>query len=530
MFILGIHLDTPYIRTALIRKDRKGIEIRTLRSEPSPESKGGEGVYQNGGEQPFFSEIESMPPKSGAASLGSDYVKPLYNENFRGKIVSAIPAKDFLVRSLELKIAGKSHAQEAIAFQAEATTHFDPKEILSTALLEKKGKSHVEALLFTVPKKSLSGHLEMLAQLQIDPDYISTVPSGLCHFVHWKFPDLLDAFIIDLGSSRTTCALMENGKLKKAHSIDIGIEKLLSALLEDRKRILLKKEIQGAAKQLDLLLLKPSLNPNLSIQLDLLRQEIGKAFYSFCREAKCDVIFTGNSDAFTHLREFLFDFSKDKWPLSVEEQKFAISIGLAIEQCGKNPLQLRRDEFFPPKNWKKMGAIAMLILTSSIFLSTALLGFGMKSSISRKQKMFESLHISKKGSIEEGIDRWVASVEKNNKEYPYIPQSPKVVEVFSWLSAHPLLKQLEKEGDPIDIKELHYHLVTLPTLITPKDPYLAKVEIEFQFNNAMNARKFHEALRQGDDRVNPNLEITWDTLNEGYRATFFLKNRSPHVL
>jgi hypothetical protein len=130
---------------------------------------------------------------------------------------------------------------------------------------------------------------------------------------------------------------------------------------------------------------------------------------------------------------------------------------------------------------------------------------------------------------EQIIDRWIATVETNNKEYPYILKAPKIAEVLSWLSTHPLLDQLKKEEDPIHIQELHYQLLKFPKIGSTKEPYQAKVEIEFRFNSAINARKFHEALLKGDTVVDPALEVTWETLHDGYRTSFFLKNRSAHV-
>ncbi len=512
MDIFSIHLDPPFIYTALLRKKRNGIQIHDLKVDPQAQS-----------------SSDPISPQCKTA-LHSDFRKTShYIEHFKGRIASGIPAKDFLMRSVELKIANSRHVEEAIAFQSEATGHFTPGEILSVPLIEKKEKGDTEALLFTVPREVLKKHLLELEKLEIDPDSVSTVPLALCHFIRWRFPKLLDALIIDLGSSEITCVLMEQGKLKKAHAISEGIETLLAALLEDRKKVLLKQEIEGAAKQIDLMLLKPSANPRLMANLNKLRQTIGKILFSFCRKEAKPVIFTGRTDTFIHLREFLVDPLENDWTLTPEEQKFAIAIGLGLEQFSLLPLQLRREEFFPRKNWNRMGFYALLFLSASLLFSVGLLGLGNQLSFSRKAKMGQFLGISGKENLEEKIDRWIVSIEKSNKEYTYILQAPKVVEVFSWISSHPLLEMLKKEGDPIDIREIQYQLITLPQIHSLKEPYLAKVEIEFQFKSAMNARKFHEALRQGDDLVNPNLEIIWDALNEGYRVSFFLKNRSPYV-
>jgi hypothetical protein len=502
MNILGIHIDSSFIRTCQIRKGRQGIEFRALR----------------------------------ALSLNENSnVKPLYINGFNGRIASALSAKNFLIRSMEIKVAGGRHIEEAIAFQSEALSHFKPEEVITVPFLGKKEKGKAEALLFTVPCDGLKEHLTKLQEFGIEPDVVSTVPSALCHFIRWKFPKLTDGFLIDLGSNETTCVLMEKGELKKSHAISKGIEGLLAAFHEDRKKILLKNEIEGSAKQSDLLLLKPGLNPNLSGELIELRQELAKIYYSMTRGLTKPVIFTGRCDAFIHLREFLIDFSEGEWLLNSEEQKFAISMGLALEQTTSHPLQLRQGAFFPKKNWSRMGFYALTLLAASILLSASLLAIGYQSTSLRKQEMLEALQTASRktllteGGMEEQIDQWISAIEENNKEYPYILQAPKATEVFSWLSSHPLLEELKREGDPIDLRELKYQLVTYPTIHSDKEPFLAKVELEFNFKSPMNGRKFHEALRAGDAWVDPKKEISWDALHEGYRATFYMKNRSPHV-
>ncbi len=240
---------------------------------------------------------------------------------------------------------------------------------------------------------------------------------------------------------------------------------------------------------------------------------------------------TGRTDPFIHLREYLIEGEDSHSTLTLEEQKFAVSIGLALEAAQPQPLQLRLQEFFPRKNWRRMGVYATALLIAGWVTGIALVGMGLEFSRSRKAEMLHSLSLPRSSEkVEEKIDQWIAAIEKNNKEYPYILQAPKVTEVLSWFSLHPLLEELKKEGDPIDLQAIHYQLTSFPKNGATKEPYLAKVELEFQFKSAMNARKFHEALRSGDTLVNPDLEITWDALNNSYRTSFFLKNRSPYVL
>lgn len=494
MNVIGLYLDFPYIRICSLTLKRKNAEIRALTTLP-------------------------------AAEMAN--VKPLYMKDFNGKLGSGVCSKNVLIRSMEMNI--KRHVEEAIAFQAEAMNSLKPDEILTVPLLKKKEGGITEALLCSVSREGLKSHLAELGKYGIDPDFVSAAPLALSRFVNWKFPKLQNGFIIDLGSVETTCILVVNQELKKSHAIEIGVEALLEAFFEDRKKILLKKEIESAAQELDLLIFRPHVHPHLAHLLAKMRQEISRVFYSFSREERVEILFTGRTDCFKHLPQSLIEHEENKWPLALDERKFAMSIGFALEQSFLSPLQFRREEFFPPKNWRRLGRFALTLFSASLFLSTALIGWGLKTSASRKIEMAISLNLSPKGDLDEEIDRWILTIDKNNKEYPYILQSPKVTEWFHWLSSHPLLGELKKEGDPIQIHELRYQLISFPRVDLPKDPYQTKVEIEFDFLSPTNARKFHEALRNEREFIDTQSEINWEVLSKGYRASFFLKNRSPYV-
>jgi hypothetical protein len=127
------------------------------------------------------------------------------------------------------------------------------------------------------------------------------------------------------------------------------------------------------------------------------------------------------------------------------------------------------------------------------------------------------------------LDRWSQEISSHSKEYPYLMQAPTVSETLSWLSHHPLLSAMKKENDPLEILSLRYRLLQFPKIDASSEPYQAKVEIEFKAKNPTNARKFHEALLRGDERVDPSQEVSWEALSHSYRVSFYLKNRSPNV-
>ena len=508
---LGIQIDKPFVRVALLQKGRSGIKLCALKSA-------------------LISDPEN--------------VKQLYIPTFKGRLASALSSQDLLIRSIELKITGSRYLNEALAFQSESATHLNPTDILTVSHGVKKKKGTVEAYLCTASREALRTHLQELQHLGLEPDCVSSTCLGLVRYIRWKAPSISNAFIVDLGSSEWTCIWMENGELKKSHSLAGGIEALLSALWDDRKKILLPKEVEGVAKQIDLLQLKPNFNPHLSEKLNELRQELAKTIYAFHRISnQRPIIFTGLVDAFGRLSEFLSGAFKEAIssesvfpPGELEHRKFAIPIGLALEQMDR-PLQLLQQEFFPRKNWRRAGLYALILIFSSILLSLGIFVSGSNMVAARKKTMFESVQPmldqwdpQLRAETQTAIDRWITAVSAHNKEYPYLLQAPRVSEVLTWLAQHPLLLEFKKEGEPLEIEDLHYQLVEYPQVGSTQSPYKAKVELEFFVKSPMKARQFHEALLAGDPMIDPTQEVSWESVGVGYRAAFFLKNhRSSYV-
>lgn len=517
MQLLGLQNDSLVLRLALLKKGPSETRLEALHTIPlsNPES-----------------------------------VKRLYKEWGKAKIATGLAAKDFILRIVPVQGAKPTLLAEAATFQAEATSHFPAQEVLAVPIYRKKGKNAGEVALFTIPKERLKNHLEEYQLYGIDPDTLSTYPSALCRFVQWKMPSLKEAVLVDLGSSAWTCVWMQEGELKKTYSIEGGTDSLLEAFAEDRKKQSISQEIEGAAKQIDLLHLKSQLNPCLSEKVLRLRQELAKVICAFQKGAPSKpILFTGQVDAFAHLPSYLLEAVAEeieaecKTPYSLEERKAAISIGLALEGAQKHPLQLRQQEFFPEKIWRRLGLFGIGSLLLSLLLSLSLCAWSLHWSQSRKSQMVQTLQTSleqvdpflaqklfQEGfSEEEALDRWFQAVQTHSRESPYLVKAPKVAQVLSWLSTHPILQELQKAKDPLQLRDFQYHLVQFPHIGSLKEPYLAKVELEFQVQEPLHARKFHEALLQGDAFVDPRLEMTWEVLSDSYRASFFLKNRSPYA-
>lgn len=512
MQIVGIHWDQPYFRTAYVRFNRHGIQI-----------------------------------------LGLDTgVKLLYKTDFRGKIITGLSGKDLLIRSFTLNIQKKKHAKKALQFQSETTSHLPPDEVLSASILHQNQKDRtIEATSITALRDVMRNHLNFYSSLEINPNRVSAVPQALFRYALWKYPELQKAVLIDLGSSEWSCIEITDGKLKKSFSFSGGIEELLQALWEDRKKTLLQKEIESAGKQIDLLQLKIHLNPHLHAKLLAKRQEIAKAVYSISRESPgCPVFFTGRTDAFVHLREYLLEslsetiFVEKKLPPPIEEHKYAISIGLSLEETMPHAqsVQFLQDEFFPLKNWKKAGIFSCLLFGLSILCSVSLFLWSKKNFASKQEEIIQSIEqvlsrhdpamktkiFEENSTADTILSAWMTGIEKADKEPSYTLSVPKVSEILHWFSSHPLIKTNAYQGDPIEWEEIRYRLVQYPKVGSLQEEYKAQVELTFRAQNATQARKFHEALLKGDDYVDPKQQIGWETSAQDYKATFFLKQGKHH--
>ncbi|MBS0624656.1 MAG: hypothetical protein JSS32_01230 [Verrucomicrobia bacterium] len=514
MHILGIHWDQPHFRAAHVRSNRQGAEVICMND-----------------------------------------VKQLYNTNFRGKIATGLSGKDLLIKNLSLKIGNHRHLdlEDALRFRSETSSYLPISEVLAVSVLYENKKNHTTDVTFiTALREIIRTHLQLYSTLDITPDRVSAVPHALLRYTLWKNPDLKHAFVVDLGSSEWTCIWIENGRLKKSFSFSGGIEELLGALWEDRKKVLLQKEVEGVGKQIDLLQLKSHLNPHLSEKLQEKRKEVAKAIFSFARQTEpCPVLFTGRTDSFVHIQEYLIESFQEvisderKISPPIEEHKYAISIGLALEETipDRQSVQFLRDEFFPRKNWIKAGLFSLFLFTISMLCSGSMLFWNQYSSQRREQQISSSIEqllnrhdpslkreiFHESSDPQQIIEKWVSAIEKNNKDDPILLPPPRVSDVLHWIAHHPLLATFKGLGDPFEWDEIKFHLISAPKIGSGEKTYKAQVELEFSMKNAINARKFHEALLKGDDLVDPKEKIGWEVLPNGYKATFILKQRNRDV-
>lgn len=503
MYRLGLHFDSPYLRAAVLKKNKNKVEIYALKSCPE------------------------LDP----ALLG-----PLFKK--KRKSSTGLSGKNVLTRVVPTQLGKSRHWETALRFQAETTSLLPPDQVLHVPVL--LGPKKENALIHTASKEAIEALLKKCSLLGVDPDRVTSLPVGIIRYIRWKLPSLLDAYLIDLGSEETTAIWMEQGELKKSFCLEQGIEGLLQAFWNDQKRILLEKEAEGAAKRFNVLRYPSHNFPKLHETLSHFRSNLTKAILSFSQEGGAKtVIFTGRIDPFFNLTPFLLEgfreavSAESNRSLPEEEPKYAAAIGMALDSS----LQLRQGPFFPEKIWQRRGVLATLGLVASFLLTTFLCWWGMQSLKERtstlntflqKELASWNLPISPK-KPEVLLRTWSQAVQAHKKEYPLIPRSPKAREFLSWIASDPFFQQLKEEGDPLELLELHYRLLEFPTAGSPNKEYKTQAELLFKVKDPLTAERFRSYLLQQKEWVDLREKPSWEEKNGRYKTTFFLKNRGARV-
>jgi hypothetical protein len=202
-------------------------------------------------------------------------------------------------------------------------------------------------------------------------------------------------------------------------------------------------------------------------------------------------------------RERILALIKSKYPEVpiVEAEEFAIPIGLALEGFFRT-VQFRQGEFTPLKHKNRIRQWQWSYVAAALFLAATIFGVGSYQIGQKKfalQSKLSQYGAPEGGSLQERLDAW----EKGLISQPSLAQTtPLVTELLHWFST------LQAE---IDIIHLHY---ALPT---------AKVDLDFKAPSPAVARAFHELLLQGPAFVDATKEITWNTTQDRYKTSFYLK-------
>ncbi len=452
MQYLGLYSDGAVLTAALLKRSKRKIEIEWTRS------------------------------------LKSD-VKPLYilahEINLQRQfIVTGLHSNEILMRHLQLNLSSRSAIKSALPFQLEGLLPYPIEESILQSITTRLNKKETAVTVLSSPRKKITAHLNQWAQREIDPDFVSCVPTALYRFARHLFPQDDALIVFHLGHEQICAIIIAEGRLVE---------------IVDTPSLL-------AEQQIDRLV----------------------AFCAQKAPEKTPVFFTGSRAESSSLRfqlekRLASHFSLRLPPIErSSEIPHAISIGLALDSlCSDNhSIQFRITPSEKIKTSRRRGLRHALTAGVCSFLSILLVG---NISIGKQDK---KLLMQLEKSFPNGPTRLRVALQNAERSLlrgkpPPVPvmQSWTASELLAWLSHHPKL-----QDEQIALKRVHYGLEKYPRLASSKILPLVRVELELTTDSPRLARDFRQALLSDSKVIDQRRNIKWSNNESSYRAIFYLKN------
>lgn len=445
----GIDMREGSTLTALLRKTRKGWEVIHLRT---------------------YAKTESVKPVDTCL------------------VISALPARDTLVRTSEIQVKNEKDIRNALKFQIEPQLPYPiERALLQFQILEKK-ENKTSLTLFAVRNDHLIKHLEQLKERGLEPQRVTSVPAALTALTTLFPPAHSPQFLVHEGEEEVTCILVEEGKLLASRAfestLDIGTE-VQKTLLS------FSSSLKGKTFETILFLGKRV-------------EEIKKA--------------TQKKVSIPETPSLL---------LSQEEViRYGLAIGIALASDKSNFQQSA------PYKWARLKKPLFTTAVLSLFLIGTLIALAFSSQKMQKDSVKRAYIalLEREGKEETDLPASVSDyfnrlnalekeIEARPDTFPLHPEIPKVREVIAWLATY----------EEIAIESLHYLMVKRPSFSDKNEPYKIKIELELTAKGHQGATHFHDALHSPNLFVDPEEEIQWIPGKGRYRTIFYLKDKTRYV-
>jgi Tfp pilus assembly PilM family ATPase len=459
-------------------------------------------------------------------------VKQLYNENqnlvTNTTIVSALDANKVIIKQKTLKMTKKSSLEKALPFQTEISSSLNKDKTIVFPLIEKKHATSTDLLFYITTKKALQEHLDLLLEMNVDPDYVSTKASALVSFASHHFPDKQNLCLLHIGTFQTTIVQMEAGKAKSSHFIKIGYNDLLKEY---------QNKFDKTATCIDCY--KMSTSEQCPV-FKSFSDELSRSLFSFYEKSKSskNVLFlSGQIQNLKKIEEFIFFKNSNYLSSSIEidnpmQLPYAVCIGLSLEAIkDDHSIQFRQNEFIPLHHLKKVGNFFLSLFFCVLASSFLILALG-NSFINHKNKIIKknisliekkeqiNLLALSKDQLKTTLESLERKIESEARNFPYYVKYPKLSSVFEWIYKNEFLKN--KNDQLLEITRLSY------TLEKEKNRNISKfidckVSMEFKCPSPEIAEKFYNGLLKGDHLVDSKKEIGWSVEKNIYKTSFYLK-------
>lgn len=461
-------------------------------------------------------------------------VKPLYMEEC--VCVTAVDARDVLVRSLDLAITKQKDVDAVVPFQSETLIPY-PVENAILQWTSQKVENGTDVSVYAVRKDHLSSHLATWHKWQVEPEVVVSTQIALLEFARLFVPQQDYLYWVHVESQETTCLLLHEGKVLAAKAIP----KTINIVTEEELRLEISRTLFAMGKM---------------VKRDTV-QEI--AFSGNCLsplqlpEVLCKAL---------NLRRKYFTIPEGILVSLFDLEMFAIPIGaaLCVLPSSHHKQNFRQKEFVHPHPWKRLkkpliayfGLCAIIAISAYLFtlsytnyeLARLRQAYGeflvllnkpyteAEAKFSQGEKEIPIAQLSA-ADIAERLNFWEKETQAVPVTYPFVPGVPRVSDVLAWLSTHPYIVGLsadeENAADAIRLESFSYSMVKRPENAKKNERYQVKVDLEFTSPTPKAAREFHDALISPNAIVDPKSEVKWSTNRGKYNTSFMLKDRTTYI-
>lgn len=512
MYILSIHPDGDYFRTALFAKTKDGLQILALQE------------YKKGllDTKDLWKKILQFIPEKSS----------------RVEIISALPADQIFIRYFTIPTVNKRAVFQALPFQIEKMflQTKDAKQMAHIPVLEKKdSKTHVSTYSFFA--QALEDHLEEIRQLGKDPDQVFSVPQALRCFSEVFLEETNSFCLLHLGW-KDSCFLY---KTKEQTWQSISIEFGLQSLLESTKKVFTEEQ------NIDLSFIKECIQQENIAFIDNLVKPLHRAFIflerkGFFKESS-KIVFTGYAEiAKSLVKKLKFDLREVEILPHIEYKRsqlaaYAIELGLAFQCIKRNSykMQLRQQKFIKKEHVLRLQKKVNLFLATSgvaFFLSfSALTGFFYKKQKVSQKHLQHLVHLNA-----EDMEQYMPSqkIPVTAADYQRVVQkfllTCRLEKTENFLQNPPLvlesLLELQEVLPPeTSIQKFSYDLESFPCLENPDGTFGVRISISLPAKNFSKEKteQMYQSLQEKGTFTYKDLDIVCK--KQTIEWSFFIQSR-----
>lgn len=431
--------------------------------------------------------------------MGADLtVNPLYKKIKESFSISALDARDVLVRPCEIPLTKPKDIFAALDFHVEPLLPYPIDKAIIQAQINEKLASSTSLTVSAVRKDHLALHLEYLKKYRIEPDAVISKAHALAALSLILPQTSAPLLLVHEADEEITAVLVEKGSILAVRAIDnkgdltVEIQKTILSLSSSHKT---------------------------------------KPFDTIYFFGKSQVLKTA---LLTASDKNVLPPSSASLLLTQEELiQFSLSIGCALAHSAP---QFRQREFEHPHRFRLLKKPLTLFFSLSILLTGALFACG-EVSLNAKKRATEEAYLSlmkeeRKSTGEIPVPQtpreYLSSLVRLEKDvrnrpdtFPLLPQVPRVKELLGWLSSLP-------EGRGVSIDSFNYQMIKYPDFPQKQERYKVRVDLELSASNPDHARSFQTALKNPNLFVDAQEEVQWMASKGKFKASFFLKDKTKY--